>query len=152
MNFLESESDRQVGDFYSVSFAELEVFNLDPALVADLAMAHLRFQHMVGEASSGHNEEEQAQRDRILWNTYFTFEDDGEISYEPEQAVRFMVEVCELPVDQAHAWLARLDAQYWRDGLYVVSEDEASSKYLTRMRSRTNKITAAVASPKGIEL
>ena len=94
MWIIDSEDDRREGDYLSVSKAEIEVFNLDPDWLPAIMGAHLRFQYMVGEAIGGKVEDDQAQRDRILWNQFLTVDEHGQLDYYPEDAVRSMVEAC----------------------------------------------------------
>lgn len=146
---LDSESERQIGEHWSLTRAEMEVFNIDPDLAPDLEAALFRFLAMIGHVSMDEAERRQAEADRKAWPGYERHvAKDGEGSdFDCTDAVNFMVKVCGLPMDQAVGWYWRWDARLLRDGLFEYPDEEVSAAYRDRRRSRLPLLQGAVAVP-----
>lgn len=64
---LENEIDRQPGDYWSLSHAEVEAFGINPDLLKDLAKAKYRYDVMAGIIKSAKGGELEAARDRLRY-------------------------------------------------------------------------------------
>lgn len=147
MWLLDSESDRQIGEHWSLTRAEMEVFNIDPDLAEALEDGLNRFMVAVEHASTDNAGLRQAEQDRKAWPEYKRFvpEPGGSSTFECADAVEFMVAVCGLPRDQAVGWYWRYDARCLRDGLFMFPDDEVSAKYNALRKRRLPLLQGAVA-------
>lgn len=105
---------------FALSWAEAEIFGIDPALLPALYWAHERYECLVGSVDAFFCE--FREQERIDYAMFFH----GELVRSIPDAVGFMAAACKLPANQCFGWVLKITAAELRGGLLHPTMDDAS--------------------------
>ncbi|MEQ1820278.1 MAG: hypothetical protein ABL871_16885 [Terricaulis sp.] len=118
---LRDEGERCDCDFHSLSYTEIEIFDIDPKLRDELADAYWRYEAMIGcidTDGDGWTREE----DRTRFPEYLKRDAEGRPIISHVDAVQFMARAAKLPVAQCGRWVLKVQALEHRRGLICYNE------------------------------
>lgn len=98
---------------WELSYIEAEIFDIDLELVPALDWAYERYESFVGSMDAYF--EQYREQERIDYATHYR----GEMVYEMQAAINFMVDACGLPPLQCFGWVLKIHAAELRGGLFV---------------------------------